>query len=213
MPELHVVAGPNGAGKTTSFRRIVPKGLDYVNADLIARDIKDKAGGLNIQDIANGEAAKIFYEKVAARQSFSIETNLTDVETYKSFQGLQGLGYQIFIYFLSVDDVDICIDRVKMRVRQGGHHVSPDIIKQRYTTGLALLKHYKEFPDTLILLDNHEGLIATQAELRKGVIHYRASPCKQWAQTVIEKGQAIDTPSKDESAEDVKRRYRKGRGL
>ncbi|WP_236676058.1 hypothetical protein [Chryseolinea lacunae] len=58
MPELHVVAGPNGVGKTTAFATIVPQGLEYVNADMIAKTIREKAGGLNTQDIANQEAAK-----------------------------------------------------------------------------------------------------------------------------------------------------------
>jgi predicted ABC-type ATPase len=61
--------------------------LDYINADLIAKAIKQKAGGLNTQDLANQEAAKLFYQKAAKQESFAIETNLYDVETYKSFQG------------------------------------------------------------------------------------------------------------------------------
>ena len=213
MPELHIVAGPNGVGKTTAFATIVPEGLEYVNADMIAKTIKEKAGGLNTQDIANQEAAKIFYEKVARKESFAIETNLYDVETYKSFQGLQGLGYNIFIYFLAVDDVSICINRVDLRVRQGGHSVNPDIIRQRYTTGLALLKHYKDFPDVLMLLDNSEGVLNLEAELRKGVIHYQAKPCKAWAQSVIEEKLSLDEAIKNKSIEEVKRLYRKKRGL
>ena len=213
MPELHIVAGPNGVGKTTAFATIVPQGLDYINADLIAKTIKEKAGGLNTQDIANQEAAKIFYEKAARQESFAIETNLYDVETYKSFQGLQGLGYSIFIYFLALDDVSLCIDRVNLRVRQGGHYVNPDIIRQRYTTGLALLKHYKSFPDVLMLIDNSEGVLNVEAELRKGVIHYQANPCKAWAHSIIEAKLSLDQPIKSTSIEEVKKQYRKKRGL
>ena len=212
MPELHIVAGPNGVGKTTAFTTIVPKGLEYVNADMIAKAIKEKAGGLNTQDVANQEAAKIFYDKAERKESFAIETNLYDVETYKSFQGLQGLGYSTFIYFLAVDDVSICIKRVDLRVQQGGHNVNPDIIRQRYTTGLALLKHYKHFPDVLMLLDNSEGALNLEAELRKGIIHYMAKPCKAWAQSVLEEKQSIDQAIKSKSIEEVKQLYRKKRG-
>ncbi|MEX2233780.1 MAG: hypothetical protein WD824_16565 [Cyclobacteriaceae bacterium] len=81
MPELHIVAGPNGVGKTTAFTTIVPQGLEYVNADMIAKTIKEKAGGLNTQDIANQEAAKIFYDKAARKESFAVETNLYDVDS------------------------------------------------------------------------------------------------------------------------------------
>lgn len=213
MPELHVVAGPNGAGKTTAFSTIVPQGMDYINADLIAREIREQAGGLNVQDIANREVARIFYEKIAQNESFAVETNLHDVETYKSLQALQGLGYSVFIYFLAVDDVAICIDRVKLRVQQGGHHVNPDIIKQRYTTGLALLRHYKDIPDVLMLLDNSKGILATQAELHKGVVSFQANSMKDWAQTIVEGKQSQEQALKFKSIEEVRKYYKRKKGL
>jgi predicted ABC-type ATPase len=129
MPELYVVAGPNGTGKTTLFKQIVPEGIEYINADLIAKVIREKAGGLNTQDLANTEASRIFFEKVQRNESFAIETNLFDVQTYKSFLGLKSLGYRINIAFLCVDDVNTCIARVAQRVSQGGHNVNADVIR------------------------------------------------------------------------------------
>lgn len=212
-PELHVVAGPNGIGKTTSFIDVIPQGLDYLNADLIAKTIKQQAGGLNAQDIANGEATKLFFEKVAKNESFAIETNLYDVDTYRSFQGLQRLGYKIYIYFLSTDDVNLCIDRVKLRVSQGGHNINPDIIRQRYTTGLALLKHYKNFPDVLLLLDNTEGVLRTLLELHKGSLTYKAYLSKPWAEAIFQhkaQAESTETVSQKRSIEEVRDLYKKG---
>lgn len=192
MPELHVVAGPNGAGKTTCFKQLVPEGIDYINADLIAKTIREQAGGLNTQDIANREAGDLFWTKVAQNQSFAIETNLHDVETYKSFQALQAKGYRIIIYFVSVETVETCIERVKNRVKVGGHNVNPDVIRERYVRGLALLKHYKSFPDVLILLDNTAEL-KMSIVLNKGV-GMKFSHC-DWAEAVIAE------PPKKESTE------------
>lgn len=59
-PELHVLAGPNGIGKTTGYDLIVPKHVSYINADMIAKEIKAKAGGLNVMDIANPRLLDIF---------------------------------------------------------------------------------------------------------------------------------------------------------
>ena len=212
-PELHVVAGPNGIGKTTVFTEVIPHGLDYLNADLIAKTIKQRAGGLNAQDIANGEASKIFFERVARKESFAIETNLYDIDTYRSFQGLQRLGYKIYIYFLATDDVNLCINRVKLRVSQGGHNVNPDIIRQRYTTGLALLKHYKNFPDALLLLDNTEGLLVTQLELHKGLLKYKSHLSKPWTEAIFQHEEDADstkTASQKQSIEEVRDLYKKG---
>jgi predicted ABC-type ATPase len=213
MPELHVVAGPNGIGKTTIFKDIVPQGLEYLNADLIVKTIREKTLGLNAQDIANQEAAKIFYQKAANYESFAIETNLCDIDTYKSFQELQTNGYQICIYFISTDDLSICLDRVNLRVKQGGHFVHPEVIQQRYTTGLALLKYYKNFPDILLLLDNSDGLMKTELELRRGIPHGSYNTSKKWVtEIIVEKPIKEDVKSK-ESIEEVRKMYRRGRGL
>jgi len=144
VPILYVVAGPNGAGKTSAFRQLVPAGTDYINADLIAKGIREQAGGLNTQELANSEAAILFENKIKAGETFAIETNLVDADTYKSFISAQRTyGYQVTLLFLTVDDVNVCIKRVEQRVREGGHNVNPLVIRDRYVTGLKLLAHYK----------------------------------------------------------------------
>ncbi len=178
VPVLYVVARPNGAGKTTAFKELVPEGVDYINADLIAKTLRSQAKGLNTQELANSEATKLFYEKVSRRESFSIETNLADVETYKSFEGLQALGYKIYISFLSTD-LDTCIARVKQRVQLGGHNVNPDVIRARYETGLKLLAHYKSMADRLALFDT-SNLLTLQIVLQNGMIIEKIGDPKQW---------------------------------
>lgn len=190
------------------FETLVPAGIDYINADLIAKEIKAKAGGLNTQDIANQEAGQLFYQRVKDGKSFAIETNLCDVETYKSFQGVQSLGYKILIYFLAVDDVQVCIDRVKQRVSQGGHNVNPDVIKERYAKGLALLKHYKAFPDSLVLLDNIEGFYRPQAVLQKGVVQFKSSDIEQWAQSLIEDAPTSEKAIAKNSIDEIRKMYK-----
>ena len=208
MPVLYVVAGPNGAGKTTVFNSIIPVGVDYINADLVVKTIREQAGGLNVQDIANHEVAKLFYEKIGKKESFAIETNLCDLETYKSFIGVQGSGYEVNIFFLCVDQVEICIDRVSLRVSEGGHNVNRDVIRSRYTTGLKLLAHYKNFPDRLVLLDNSSGSLITQAELHKGQVHFLSDQISKWVKDLL----SNPTPPGQKSftsIEEVRKHYKK----
>jgi predicted ABC-type ATPase len=208
MLSLYVVAGPNGTGKTTSFDSLVPKDLDYINADLIVKSIREQAGGLNVQDIANHEVAKIFFEKIEKRESFAIETNLCDLDTYKSLIEVQGLGYEVTIFFLCVRQVEICIDRVKQRVSQGGHNVNSDVIRDRYTTGLKLLKHYKSFPDCLLLLDNSLGHLEVLAELRKGKVHFQNTNIPNWTEVIL--SDPLGAEKKDfTSIEEVRKSYKK----
>lgn len=206
MPVLYVVAGPNGAGKTTVFNSLIPTGVDYINADLVVKSIREQAGGLNVQDIANHEVAKLFYSKIEKRESFAIETNLCDLETYKSFIGVQGLGYEVNIFFLCVDSVDICIGRVNQRVSQGGHNVNPDVILSRYITGQKLLGHYKSFPDRLVLIDNSLGPLNKQAELHMGKLVFKSGQLSEWVKNII--SDATQPQDKPTSIEEVRKRYK-----
>jgi predicted ABC-type ATPase len=207
MAVLYVVAGPNGAGKTTMFNSVIPSGVDYINGDLVVKSVREQAGGLNVQDIANHEVAKLFYSKIEKKESFAIETNLCDLETYKSFIGVQGLGYEVNILFLSVDQVEICIDRVNLRVSRGGHNVNPDVVRSRYITGLKLLGHYKYFPDRLVLLDNSLGSLDMQAELHKGLVYFQAGQISEWVKNILT-GPTSPVPPAT-SIEEVRKRYKK----
>lgn len=64
-----------------------------------------------------------------------------------------------------------------------------------------------------MLIDNSEGVLNVEAELRKGVIQYQANLCKAWAQSITEEKQSLDQPIKSKSIEEVKKLYRKKRGL
>jgi predicted ABC-type ATPase len=198
MPDLFVVAGPNGVGKTTLFKEIIPEGTEYINADWIAKAIRNQAGGLNTQDIANQEAVRLFYEKVKRQQNIAIETNLCDVETYKSFLGVKGLGYRLIIFFLYVDAVQICIERVKQRVSLGGHNVNPDVIVNRYGAALSLLLYYKNEIDQLILLDNSSGALTIQAKIELGNVSFIKPDSANWVHTIV----SIET-KKSESPESI----------
>ena len=42
MPTCYVIAGPNGAGKSTVAFQLVPTGVEHLNADDIARQIRQQ---------------------------------------------------------------------------------------------------------------------------------------------------------------------------
>lgn len=183
-PSLFILAGPNGIGKTTSFYDFIPQSTTFINADDIAKQLREKSGDVNIQEIANGEATKLMNDLIAQKASFGFETNLADNETWKFIENMQLIGYQIFVNFYCIDDIEICIKRVFSRVKEGGHFIRPDIVKMRYENGLKLLKHYFNLPDKLILTNNSdlpiEFLIA-----EKGEIIYRKNNLPEWIISVL----------------------------
>ncbi len=62
---------------------------------------------------------------------------------------------KIKLIFLYLPDVTAAIERVKNRVRQGGHNVPEQTIRRRYEKGWHNFQHiYKQLADTWVLFDN-----------------------------------------------------------
>jgi predicted ABC-type ATPase len=56
-PIIYVIAGPNGVGKTTSAEDYFLNGLNLVNADEIAKQLRQQYPYLsNVQELANEQA-------------------------------------------------------------------------------------------------------------------------------------------------------------
>jgi predicted ABC-type ATPase len=65
------------------------------------------------------------------------------------------VGYHVTLFFLSLPNPQIAIDRVAERVRQGGHDVPSDVIRRRFDAGLMNFELvYRDAVDTWAMYDN-----------------------------------------------------------
>ncbi|SMO54517.1 hypothetical protein SAMN06265349_102206 [Flavobacterium resistens] len=57
-----------------------------------------------------------------------------------------------------MQDVDLAIERVKTRVKEGGHNIENDVIKRRYINGINnLFNIYLPIVDEAMIFDNSFG--------------------------------------------------------
>ena len=157
MPTLIVIAGPNGAGKTTFAREFLVRDVScpkFVNADLIAAGLSPfeptraalRAGRLMLELIA---------EHVARGDSFAFETTLSGRNFARAILEWRSSGYHVSLIFLSLPSPELAIERVRERVRQGGHPVPDDIVRRRFSRGRELFDTlYQPLVDTWMLYDN-----------------------------------------------------------
>jgi predicted ABC-type ATPase len=159
MPQkkIVIIAGPNGAGKTTFAQAFLPSEADctdFVNADLIARGLSPfapdraavKAGKIMLMQIA---------EKVARGDSFAFETTLAGLGYARHIPQWRSLGYHVKLVFLSLPSADLAVERVRVRVRQGGHDIPEPVIRRRFDAGLKNLHAvYRTIVDSWLLYDN-----------------------------------------------------------
>ncbi len=154
QPSFYVVAGPNGVGKSTASFQYLPKGVELINSDDIARQMRvEQTNQEVIQRLTNDEAQRRISQHVQRREAFAVETNLHDEATWYYFLALKELGYSFRLLFMCVSDLTILNQRVISRYQQGGHFVREDIIRGRYEAGLLLLNHFFDEPDVLMLID------------------------------------------------------------
>ena len=155
--KIIIIAGPNGAGKTTFAREFLPREAGcpvFVNADLIAEGLSPFAPGA-----ADFRAGRLMLEEIAShvrqRESFAVETTLSGRRYARMIPRWQSMGYRIKLVFLHLLDVTVAIDRVRVRVKQGGHNIPETVIRRRYETGWKNFQEvYKNLVDAWVLFDN-----------------------------------------------------------
>jgi predicted ABC-type ATPase len=136
-PVIVALAGPNGAGKTTFYHaHLEPAGLRFVNADVIARELRvDAYAAARVTDALRRELLK-------QGESFVFETVFSDpVGDKLAFlkEAVQA-GYTVVLCFIGISGPTISDERVAMRISQGGHDAPSEKLITRFPRILANLK-------------------------------------------------------------------------
>lgn len=157
MKNIIIIAGPNGAGKTTFAREFLPHEAAcpvFINADLIAQGLSPFR-----PEAASRRAGRIMLEMIAdcvrRRESFAFETTLSGRSYAQMIPRWKRAGYRVVIFFLALPSAEIAVQRVAMRVRQGGHDIPEPVIRRRFTTGKQNFSNlYKPLADAWRHYDN-----------------------------------------------------------
>jgi predicted ABC-type ATPase len=157
MPSLYIIAGANGAGKTTASFTILPEMLncrEFVNADEIARGLSP----FQPENVAI-EAGKIMLRRIRelidTHIDFAIETTLTSKTLLNTIKVAKQNDYLVTLVFFWLDTVELAIERVNSRVKEGGHNIPRDVIIRRYYKGIKnFFDHFVKYSDYWIFFDN-----------------------------------------------------------
>ncbi len=147
------VAGPNGAGKSTTAPSLLKGTLkvkEFVNADIIARD------NPGMTSIGAGRIMLNRMHDLADRRiNFAFESTMASKSFAPWIARLSKTGYKFYLVFLWLPSAELAIDRVKERVRMGGHDVVSDTIRRRYRTGINnFFSIYQKIADIWYFYDN-----------------------------------------------------------
>lgn len=130
--ELLVVGGPNGSGKSTFVTRLLrERDRPYLCADLIAKEFS-QLGALSQQVEAGREFLRRSETQLLRDEDFIIESTLSGRTLRRFLERARDAAYNITIVFIYLDSPITCIDRVRQRVRRGGHHVPDEDVHRRF---------------------------------------------------------------------------------
>lgn len=144
MPaHIHVLAGVNGAGKSSVVGATIrDKGGEYYNPDEAAREIvaANRGAGLAEADAAAWELGrKLLQRAIGEGLDFTFETTLGGNTMPALLAEAARRGIEVHVLYVGLDSADACIERVRQRVRAGGHDVPDAAIRRRYRHSLINL--------------------------------------------------------------------------
>jgi predicted ABC-type ATPase len=133
MDRLDLVVGPNGAGKSTfiafTLAPLLPGSL-VVNADEIARQRWPEDPTEHAYDaahVAAGTRAKL----IDLGRSFIAETVFSHPSKLDLIHAARRAGFTVVVHALIIPE-DLAVERVRHRVRAGGHDVPETKIRERH---------------------------------------------------------------------------------
>lgn len=136
-PTIIALAGSNGAGKSTFYEtQLASLGWPFINADQLAKE-------LNLDPYSAAELAKQQRAKLVEKKaSFIFETVFSDPvgEKVRFLQDASNSGYHVILSFVAIQHPETSIQRVGMRVSQGGHDVPIEKLRSRHARTLENLK-------------------------------------------------------------------------
>ena len=132
MKQLYILAGANGGGKSTISKVLLPsEGIVYVNPDDIAREL-NPADPPSAKISAGRETLRRIDELLDKEVSFAMESTLSGAGYVAMVNRAKNLGYDVTIAYVYVDSPEFCLERIRVRVQNGGHDVPADDVRRRY---------------------------------------------------------------------------------
>ena len=186
--QLWILAGGNGAGKSTFYRtQLEPLGLQFINADILAKELYPQAPEEHSYDAAK-LATEMRFRLLHEGRSFCFETVFSHPSKIDFVAQAKALGYQIILVFIHLDTVSLNQARVAQRLSEGGHNVPDEKVANRIPRLLQNIKQTLPLCDQVRILNNSriDNPFQQVAVIRNGQTIQQEIPLPDWAKDLLE---------------------------
>lgn len=156
-PFVLMIAGPNGSGKTSLTRWLQKNDVylgQYINPDDIAQNLE---GSYEARTTGAQQAADTLREEyIKSKLSFSFETVMSHPSKLDVLDRARHAGFFVQVFFIGVENPQTNVERVALRVAQGGHDVPLDRIEPRWRRSMGLAAEAILRSDEAFVFDNSD---------------------------------------------------------
>ncbi|NLS85695.1 MAG: hypothetical protein GXZ14_08910 [Ruminococcaceae bacterium] len=177
-----VIGGINGAGKS-SFTG----SLKYQRDDLgVIIDVDKLAAQLGGDEYEAGkQAVEKINNCIASGVNFTQETTLSGGYPKKVAKAAREAGYYVRMFYIGIDTKEESEERIKNRVRHGGHNIPQVDIERRFARRLPALCSMLPYCNEVSFFDNRNGFVEV-AEYRNGELLQKGAYSPKWLAEILE---------------------------
>lgn len=194
MPTFTIFAGVNGCGKTTLYNYECSKITGNIFGKRVNPDeiLKNFGGDWqnNVDVYKSGLiAVNKLKDYLSNMESFNWETTLISHTLLKCLKQAKNSGYKINLYFVSVENVNIALNRINNRVQKGGHGIPQKIVESRFENRFIRLNEALKYIDNAVFFDNSNILkiVATYTDKQFTYVDNKNTWTKQLVSQSLEK--------------------------
>ena len=96
-------------------------------------------------------------ELLSNGENFAFETTLATKSYKNKIKVAKENGFKVILLFFWLRNLELAIECVKIRVKEGGHNIPEDVIRRRYVNGIKnLFEIYLPIVDEALVFDNSD---------------------------------------------------------
>jgi len=176
MKNYTIIGGVNGAGKSSLSGVLKVERLDLgyvIDVDKLAVD--NKCGAIEA-----GKLALVKIEDHLSRGlSFTQETTLSGQRTEKTIRIAKENGYMVRLFYIGLDTLEECVERIRNRVQRGGHNIQENDVERRFEKRFDDVVKILPYCDEACFFDNDNGFVEV-GEYRNGEIICKGDYKPKW---------------------------------
>jgi len=162
-PILWIIAGPNGSGKSTLYNRTDIEdwggSVWIVNPDLLTERL------VRVESLEQAAANARALDRIEAwlrasisvHQTIGVETVLSTAKYRPLIEMARDRGFEIRMLYVVLDSVELQLERIRIRVREGGHDVPMQKVIDRRRRSFEQLAMFCKHLDRLAIFNNSTG--------------------------------------------------------